>query len=333
MAIESPPLPDQSRWTRYSPNQEFSLSGLASLALHVAAAAILVLLFQFIIARPIESGMPVEAFSIDGEVNSGGGGDPGGNITDGANQPRVERANASELPPDLRAVNAVMGPLPDVKEEVLPDLPVVDNSDRIFEQGNAAKSKLDAAGKAPPTPRGSDKASGGRAGPGQGGGEGAGSGVGKGSGTAPGTQGSVRQRRNRRWTLTFDTQNGNDYVRQLSLLGVTLVADWGDGNRSMYRKLDTHPVPAETIDEAITKRQMSWHDERPTFVRELTDAMGLTRMPISFKAYFPFRFEEELLQKELAYRGRKEGEIHSTVFRVISEGSGVRVVVTEQRLN
>jgi hypothetical protein len=322
MAAHPPMLADKP-----SGNQEVALATLGSLSIHVGIAVLLVLLFNFVIPSARDNGMEVETY-VEGNPLAGGGGE-GGGIGDQPPMPKVERASADELPPGLTPPNVALGQLPEVLAPV-PDLPLNSDADRIFEGANTARSDLDKVGRVDPAT--GKNAGGGRGGPGSGGGKGPGKGVGEGTGTQPGKQGSITQRRNKRWTITFDTRNGSDYLRQLNLLGATLVADFAEGGPVMYRKLTQFPVPPEKLDSSLNS-QLRWVDNRPGAVRELAEAMGLQRNPLAIRAYFPARLESELLQLELAYRNKKEEEIDSTVFRMVLEGNSYRLYVTEQRLN
>jgi hypothetical protein len=111
-----------------------------------------------------------------------------------------------------------------------------------------------------------------------------------------------------------------------------LITEFPDGTRTMYRKLDVTPVEAEAIDQEVFNR-MVWVDDRPGAVAELAEAMGLTQTPNAIRVYFPTKIEADLLRLELTYRGRKEEEILSTIFRVFSQGRTYRIQVTEQRYN
>ncbi|MBX7103438.1 MAG: hypothetical protein K1X57_05130 [Gemmataceae bacterium] len=324
MAVQ-PLAPEPKFWSKYSPHQELPISGLSSAAIHVGCAVLLVLLLNFVIGGGRDPGMPLEVFD-EGTINAGGGGDPNGKaVSNVPGSGRVERADTEELPADTPKANAALGGLPDVRD-TLPDLPANPLSDRTVDS-SAAKNQLDGVGKS--APKGPPQSAG-RGGPGSGGGKGKGSGPGEGTGDQAGSQGSIRHKRNKRWTLSFNT-NG-DYLRQLSALGAILVAEYPDGTRVMFRKLDQSPVPPEVIDPDIRNR-MVWVDERPSAVRELSEAMGVSRMPTAIKAYFPFKLENEMLKLELAYRGKQEEEIHSTVFRVLMDGRRYRLVVEEQRYN
>src|SRR5262245_21123841 len=88
-------LPDERFWQKHSPNQEFPISSLSSLALHVGTAVILVLLFNFVINSSRDTAMPVEVF--DGYADAGGGGDlNASNAAGPGSQPRIERATEDE---------------------------------------------------------------------------------------------------------------------------------------------------------------------------------------------------------------------------------------------
>jgi hypothetical protein len=331
MTGANPPLPDPRFWTRYSSNQELPISGLASVALHLMAALLFGLLFTFVIGRDHSPEMPVEAYNLDGDPDAGGGGDPNASaISDVSGNRLIERAGADEIAPDAPRPNVTIGAVPDI--DILPDLPDDPKSDRVFHEADAARKDAQAVeGKKGGRPSGPPPSAG-KGGPGAGGGQGGGVGPGTGAGTRPGSAGSVRAKRNLRWTLQFSSLDGRDYLRQLALLGADLVAEYADGAQVMYRQLDRRPVPAEPVDPRVRDR-LRWADGRPNSVGELAAAMGLERQPLAIRAYFPYGLEQELLKLELAYRGRKEEDIHSTTFRVLLTGSGYRLAVAEQQYN
>lgn len=320
---ESPtPLPDERFWVRYSPNQELPLSSLTSLAIH--ALAILFLVGLVMIATGTQDrSMPVESLALDGDGLAGGGGDPNADVVNSNKASFVERAVNDDLP--VAARPDALTPLPEVRESI--DLDVKPNADRTVPSTDQAKKSLGKIGNEPST----GPQSKGRGGPGAGGGKGPGVGKGDGHGTGPAAGSSVRAKRNRRWTLTFDRADGHDYLRQLHALGAQLVAEFPDKSRLMYRNLNESPVPGEPVDPKI-QQHMVWYDERPGAVGELAGAMRLPQVPKSFRAYFPFELEDELLRLELAFRNKQEQDIESTNFRVFLPPTGrYRLVVSEQK--
>jgi len=323
---EAPPQrpPDEHFWVKYSPNAELTVSGLAAIAWHVFAIVVLGVI-GFVISYGSRPTMPVEAIEF-GDAG-GGGGDPNGAGT-GKGEPLIERASLEELPAEQQTPNVSIGVLPDVRSETpLPDLPDNPESDRILDKSKDAKGKLKDVGKGgPPAKPGQ-----GKGGPGSGGGSGTGTGPGTGSGTGEGPGGSIRAKRGKRWVMTFNTRTGEDYLQQLSLLGCILVMEYPDGKTEMFRKLSDPPVPAEPFEKDFVSNRQSWYDDSPNTLADLARAMGIKTPPRAFKAYFPLKLEDELLDKELKFRGRKEDDIHSTRFQVYVTGNSYRLVVVEQK--
>lgn len=304
-----------------------SISSLASVACHVFAIVICGVL-GYVISLGSSPTMPVEAIEL-GDAG-GGGGSPGGlAFNNQKGQPLIERATAEELPPDSQTPNVTIGALPDVRVEApLPDLPDNPDSDRLLDKSKDAKDKLKDVGKGSKPP---SSGSHGKGGSGSGGGSGTGAGPATGSGAGDGPGGSIRAKRQKRWTMMFNTFNGEDYLRQLSALGCILIVEFPNGKSEMYRKLSQRPAPAEPEDREATRNRMRWIDENTGSVAELARAMGISAPPSSITAYFPFRLEDELLHKELTFRGRKEEDIHATRFQVYIQGNKYTIVVVEQQ--
>ncbi len=324
-----PTIPEERFWVKYSPNQELPISSLSSIALHLIVGVGMILLFAFVLSGTRDNDMPVETLALGDNPNAGGGGDPNGSsVTNISGQPRGEKLS-DEIPLNEPLPTVSLGAQPDIRT-ALPDLPIRSDADRALPDSTEAKDKLKDAGKA--SPNTGPPQSAGKGGTGSGGGSGSGTGTGAGEGAGPGTRGSIRHARNKRWVMSFSTIGGQDYLRQLSALGAIVVAEFTDGTRIMYSKLDASPVPAESIDPQIYNR-MVWVDDRPGAISELAGAMGIERTPSAMRVYFPTSIEVELLKKELSHKGKKEEEIHSTVFRVFSQGKGYRIVVSEQKYN
>ncbi|HKM55969.1 MAG TPA: hypothetical protein VJY33_21360, partial [Isosphaeraceae bacterium] len=131
-----------------------------------------------------------------------------------------------------------------------------------------------------------------------------------------------------RWTMIFDTRNGEDYRVQLQALGAILAIP-GDGQYLVIK--DLRP-PVRPVPEDLKKIQrIFWIDNRPDSVGPLGAALGLPRPPPEVVAFFPEALERELLTKELAFRGRQENQILETRFRVMRRGPTFEPIVVDQR--
>jgi hypothetical protein len=124
------------------------------------------------------------------------------------------------------------------------------------------------------------------------------------------------QQRTLRWTLVFDTKDGEEYARQLDALGAILaVPDKGDRYR-VIRDLKQRPAKGEVED--LTKlRRVFWVDNKPESIKALAKALQLGPAPDHVIALFPEKVEQELLKKELAYRGLNEADVRETRFKVV----------------
>jgi WD40 repeat protein/biopolymer transport protein ExbD len=142
-----------------------------------------------------------------------------------------------------------------------------------------------------------------------------------------------RQQRQLRWTLIFDTKDGNDYLKQLNGLGAFLAIPGPDGKHFVIRDLMKRPVEMKEEDLAGIDR-IFWVDDRPESVQGLARALGLPRTPEHIAAFFPPRLERELLDKETARPGGpvSEDRIAETRFKIVRRGDQYVLVVADQRL-
>ncbi|GIW82500.1 MAG: hypothetical protein KatS3mg105_4307 [Gemmatales bacterium] len=322
--------PEEKFWQRYSANHEFPLSATSSLVLHGLALALLIGM-GYILAKlgfsERERPLPVDAIVI-----AGGGGNPTGDGNAAGNLPRVEDVG------DPKQVDRKDEPLPEltlpkpfVKEFVQTpdDARFIDetsreNVEKITRLGQSARDLLSRVqpGK-------------GSGGPGSGGGKDRGKGPGEGDLTGPGKQKgtlNVRQKRVLRWVMMFNTRDGDDYRRQLAYLGAIIAVPEAGNRFRVYRDLTQSPPRGriEDISETLSDR-IFWVDDRPQSVASLARALGLRHIPPRIVAFFPQKLEEELLRKELAYRGRKEHEIKETRFRVQRIGNAYVPIVESQQ--
>src|SRR5262249_51342485 len=144
----------------------------------------------------------------------------------------------------------------------------------------------------------------------QGGGKDSGKDKGKGDGQGEG-KGKIltkREKRVLRWVMVFDTIDGNDYARQLDALGAILGVPEPGGRYRIIRDLKARPVRGE-IEDLNKIERIFWVDDKPDSVGPLAAALQLNPPPPHVVAFFPRKFEQDLLRLELSYRGLKEEDI------------------------
>jgi len=337
MATKTPPAatqqqpPDEKFWVKYSPHHELPISGLASLAWHTLAV-VLVVVVAWVASRGGPDDMPVEVIQFAG----GGGGSPNG-VGSGPGDGRVggpvEAATKNELPADATLPDE---PLKDIAglqitpRDLLQDVQVDKDAERellkITERGTQTLdklSKIDARMRKALMGHG-------QGGSGSGGGNGSGNGPATGPGDGPGGPTNARTKRKLRWTITFNTASGNDYLQQLDALGAILAFRTPDGELKCVKNLMQRPVKP-VVEDLQKLNRIFWIDDKRDSVEQLARSLGLDFVPDRIVALFPYEFEKELLQKELSFRNRKEDEIIETRFQILMRGRGYEVVVTDQR--
>jgi hypothetical protein len=304
---------------KYSPHHEFPLSTVSSIGLHALIIGLLIIA-GIIIAKlnwnSQDNPLPSDAVAME-EPQGGGGGNPDGmgNAPGDLALPPPDAADAP-LPDPSQPIVVNREQLNAAKKEIL-TLPQFNDEEgkRLIEEGGKAvnswlslkkdvRAKLQeglAAGK-------------GKGGSGSGGGEGTGQGTGTGSGVGSGTGHGDRSKRVLRWTLIFNTRDGRDYLGQLRAFGAILAIpdDKSPDGYLVIRDL-SKPTPAA---EDISKIQrIYWIDDKAASVQSLASALSLPA-PSHFIVFFPQAFEQELLNMELSYRGKKEDQIVETRFEV-----------------
>jgi hypothetical protein len=299
--------PDEQFWVRYSPHHEFPLSSITSITLHLLL--ILLLLVGIWLAWKLGWTEDTRGVPIDPVVLEGGGSGPGTGPDKG-----VQGGLPGEDVPNPGANN----PGPGVDANGPPDLRnPIEGKRPVPPAGGGWREGLDALNGVLGTKR--------AGGPGRDTGDDVGVGPKKG----PGVSERTRERQ-RRWTLIFNTRDGQDYVRQLNALGAILVyPDPQEKNEfRVIRNLRERPVTAKIEDVAQIQR-MYWVDDTETSVRSLSAALGLKPTPPGFGMFFPADLEPRLLKLELTYRGRAEQEIEETKFEVFKNPEGqydIRVI-------
>jgi hypothetical protein len=142
----------------------------------------------------------------------------------------------------------------------------------------------------------------------------------------------ARPKRQVRWTLSFDTKDGEEYAKQLHALGAVLaIPEPGkDKEYRVFRDLAQRPVVGKVED--LTKiDRIYWIDGKPESVASLAKALGLKSKPDVVIAFFPEKLERELLSKELAFARKKEEDIETTTFKVVRKDDSYEVKAVSQR--
>jgi hypothetical protein len=325
------PFPPEERfWKHYSPHHEFPLSSVASVVIHALAIAVLVL-GGILLARLGwgEKQVPIDSI----EVIPGGGGSPSGadgqatgtgKKEDVAPESADTKAPRGELPKEeLKKVEPTHNPI--VNPETEAPRPIdVDPSAGLSKASDKLRDMIEHMQQG-------GTASKGKGGTGEGGGKGSGKGTGQGPGTGTGKIKSERQKRQARWTMIFNTFNGDDYARQLIALGAILAIDGPSGQLLVIDDLRRRPVSPQAKD--VVPDRIFWIDDRPQSVGSLAQALGISPLPQRIVAFFPEELEKELLRKELNHHHLREDQIFETKFQVQRRGSGYEPLVVEQTRN
>ncbi len=325
--------PEEKFWQRYNKHGEFPLSSITSFALH-ALIAVLLLFGAWLAVKLGLASMQKspEVSAIVLAEKGGGGGNPNG-VGEGPGDTPAPPEDVKQPTDPRKTGTAVQLPeLPesDVDPVKLPNFKDAEGN-RVIEASNRAVQAVAALNEQARTKIFNGLApSKGKDGPGKGGGEGAGDGPKKGPGTGD-KKGNLSQRQKRvlRWTMIFNTLNGEDYARQLNSLGAILAVPEPDGKQ--YRVLrDLGQRPATGDVEDLSKIQsIYWVDDKPESVAGLSRALGLNR-PTHIVAFFPAELENKLAKLEADFKGLKEDDIAETRFDIKRTAGGYEPVVVFQ---
>ena len=129
--------------------------------------------------------------------------------------------------------------------------------------------------------------------------------------------------------MTFNTRDGNDYLRQLQSLKAILAIKNADGQYLVFEDLRRRPAVPVVKPDLKDINRIYWIDDRPESVKSLARALGI-EPPSQFIAFFPIGLEQELLNKELDYQHLAEDQIHDTRFQVRRAGAAYHPFVVEQ---
>ena len=132
--------------------------------------------------------------------------------------------------------------------------------------------------------------------------------------------------------MTFNTQNGDDYLNQLRDIkpgnGAILAIPAGSGKYEVIRDLAKRPAQGQVEDIGTIKR-ISWVDDKPESVAGLARALGI-QPPQFVIAFFPTELESDLARLERDYQGRNEDDIEETRFVVERAADGYHARVVAQ---
>ena len=327
-------LPDERVWIKYSPHNELPISVSSSLFIHVVVLGVIGLILAGFLGRlfgPHDKTPDVLLFDMPG-----GGGGPldgaGDNPALGArptgseviqkNNPQeaVPPIESKELPTPTNDSPPVVS-TEDFSNRILPEMNVLSNQ-RLSNVAKEADRKIAAAiaGK-------------GLGGPGSDGGmgKGKGKGIGDNVGDGSGNNATVQQKRRIRWTITFSTLGGRDYLRQLAALGAFMAVPTEDNQLMVYRDLNRTPAVGKREDPASIPN-LRFYDDKPESVRDLSRELGLAKTPQYLFGYFPQEFEQELRRLELAAYKGDEDNIEETIFQVVPRGKKCEAKLLRVRL-
>jgi hypothetical protein len=327
--------PEEQFWKHYSPHHEFPLSSVTSVGLHILVLALLMLLGWVAYKLGIEDNKPPEVVTV---VVGGGGGSkegvPGAN-GDGLGQPPPE---AVVQPPN--PANPPAGEVKDLRPQVEDVDPLTlprsdDGRNRAISIAPEVSRRLNGISRDARAKWFGSLGSPGQGGPGRGSRTGTGDGPSGGPGNGPGQPLSQRQKRVLRWSMTFNTENGDDYARQLAGLkpggGAILAVPVGEDGYEVLRDLSRRPARGKVEDLAALQR-IFWIDKKPESVAGLARALQIPPPPF-FVAFFPRDLEEELARLEKQKAGNvSEDDIAETRFGVVPSADGYRPVVRSVRL-
>lgn len=303
--------PEEKFWQRYSPHNEFSLSGVGTLTVY--------LLFGLLILGGVKlSGLLTSAqdFSMGAVAADFDDGD-GGRVPDGSAAREAVEPSRIQQPAVPSTVSSLPLPQPPAGVVVPEPDPATTEGDNLAEVTEELKNRIRKVGESvpgkPTSPQEKNQ-------PGKPGGAKQGS-----------LQNKARVEAMRRWNMVFDTRNGDDYRKQLESLGAILAIPEKDGQYRVIRNL-TPPVKPEAEDLQKLQR-IFWVDDNAQSVRNLATALQLPETPAHIVAFFPAELEQKLTELEKKFAdNRPVGNLKETRIRIQLNKQGVyEPVVVDQR--
>jgi hypothetical protein len=327
--------PEERFWQRYSPHHEFSLSSASSVAIHILALVMVLLVGRLVYGMMSDTKTPLREIPVTIEP-PGGGGVPGGQANDlGRAQPKPIEDIGEKKQIEKDSATKSDTNRPKLNPEAIPILPLPaqskDDDARLIKKAEFAHDQLTRMANKVRDQLRAGVVERSKPGPGKDGSSGRDkdSGPGDGEGPGPGS-GKLSLERMDRWVLVFDTESGDDYARQLYALGAILAVPRENSEYAIIRDLSKRPAVAEPEDIAAIKR-IWWEDNKPDSIAALCSALGIKPIPDHVVAFFPESLERKLLKIELQYQGLREHQIKETRFRIRKTADGYEPVVVSQK--
>ncbi|MBC8452163.1 MAG: hypothetical protein H8D70_02960, partial [Rhodospirillaceae bacterium] len=144
-----------------------------------------------------------------------------------------------------------------------------------------------------------------------------------------GSGGTGRAGRASRWVLTFNTNNPQDYLRQLGGLGADIAFPAQAGKFQYFTNLAGSPK--SSIRDPNNESRINWIDDNTFY--EVARLLGVDADFMI--AFLPAPLEEKMAKLEMA-RARERGvtreqDIIQTVFEYVNRGGG-DVIIVDQKL-
>jgi hypothetical protein len=309
--------PDKRLWKYYSPHHELPFSSMSSLALHVAAVAILIVtgvLASRWSKSDASAGLPI---SVMNEPSDNIPGPPDISPASEPIQPREDAAPGLSPQPGLPPAGFPRGEPLNEPSAAAPELPSVQpaSKDRLIEEAHDATTTLsnlsDRLGDAIRRPPAGSK-----------------DGSPEGNGAPGGGRADIRIDRVRRWQVNFTVAGPEDHLRQFAGLGAILAVPDSDGRYHVYHELSRQPRVGRVED--ISKIDRIWFiDAKAETVTAIARLLGMPGQPTKLIAFFPQKLEQEMatLEDDL-YPGRNKAN-KKIVFQVVRRGDGYRVKLAE----
>ncbi|WP_020474133.1 hypothetical protein [Zavarzinella formosa] len=318
--------PDEQFWEKYSPHYEFPLSSIGSIALHVAGLMIFLGALYMLSKMTLPGTEPVPMREM--MVSSEGDGKEDGAPGSGGGAPIEDINHERPMDPTRVIPDKTLDNVRAEIKDFVPNIPQDKDSPKIedlpsfkkFAQLNEDLRKALMQGK------GGSKG----AGPESGRAATENPEVGAGGNKINGDPTSSINRAVR-WELTYKTESGQDYVKQLAAMKATLVIPQPpDFQKTLAYKNIDQPRP---VGEPINVDQIKglyFVDDSADSASKVARTLGLNFDPPHFVAFFPKDVEEELAAKERNYRGRKEDQIFSTKFKILIRDGKYTIQVLDQ---